>query len=511
MYFVYNDQYENDLEVNKFLVNSIYYAVKKKEREIQGSVTLDERYNILIKYYLEELKKIKPKKRVIRNWSRPFQYIESLILVKSAFLRRTLFEWKREVLNGCDSFMDSCRIFLLDPFQLYPMIDLLEQICYYIDNQMFKGDCQMNLFEKVLSKKSKRLCTDSGFVEHFSNCSGFTSRPMLHSVVGALIYELRKNYLSPSMATELVDYVIGLVAQEIQDQYLLRLFIDKNYKGLSSNLDAFIPTTVNGINALEKSDKVLLFPCSNISVIAVPEGEKDSFLKWLLTPSYEDFVNDSVIRYFPDMKICLLEDGNHRIAKAYIKSFSSNSSFSVKAVEYDMSLIYDYLDISDDYRYWICLDSDGKKLERLPVADMRIALLYELAKIKHDIYINNIVIDRKRQEVGKPLLAKEYDYVKEKVRHYILTDKTEINLPLDFMLSDIQTNYDMLERVLSDLMRDKKLSKRFKVKCPHCGTSFLLPKDQSNLRTFNDVVECQTCYKKFFAVPNMKICYFSGE
>lgn len=502
---------QKEIDDNSQLIKNIEENVQKIYDEFPKPISADEffkqnRENEVIKCYLEEFRKIKVSNNVIRNLKRPYQYIEPLIEIKSAFMRHDPFFWKLQVLEGCKHFLYSNRIFLRDPTQLFPMIDLLDQICYYIDNSLFRSNCSMNISDWFSKKKLK---ADKELINYYSNGSSYDSYSLVSIVTSCLMSEIRNNFTSAKKASELIDYVIYLIGQEIQNQYLLNLFVDENYLNVSSDLESFIPTEINGISSKTSQKCNVSFPFSCVSIIAIPDNQRKSFLQWLTEPSYSDFLADAKIRYFPELKLCLVERGNHRVAKALIQKLSSNSSFVLESTQYDVSYLFQLLDLTEDNRKWVFLDSNGNEIEKRDVADIRVAALYKLAKLKHEIISTNKLIDHNERE--KPFISNNISFVEDAIKHRLVDGEAEVNLALNCVLNDTQSDYDTIEKILDKLYGEKKLSKRFKVKCPHCGTSFLLPKEQNDLRLLPDVVQCFSCHKQFFCIYDLMVCYFSTE
>ena len=387
-----------EINDNKKLVKNIEKKMNKISNKNSHSLSSvefkpwTEEFQI-IKCYLEEFKKIRTYNKIIRSSSNPYRYIQPLMEIKSAFLRLDSCSWPTKIIESCNCFLHSDEIFLRDPTQLYPMIDLLDQICYYIDNNALKNDCDFTL-RNLLRKK--KLQANQDIISHYSNKREYSSYSLV-SVVYKKIKSEIKNNLSVPQALQLIDYIMFLIGQEIQNQYLLHLFVDKNY--IDADLESFMPTFVSYIASpasIASSQTTqqchITIPDSHVSVIAVLDNKQNSLFKKTkkaAKPKHPSILFPrSDIRYFPELKICLHKEKDGRFGNMLTQQLSADSIVTINASQYNISVLFDRVGLSENNREWIFFNNYGKEIRRLKVADIRFALLYQLAKLKRKLEID---------------------------------------------------------------------------------------------------------------------------
>ena len=100
---------------------------------------------------------------------------------------------------------------------------------------------------------------------------------------------------------------------------------------------------------------------------AVVDVNRDGFLKDIEHTGF----------YFPDIKLLIIQNGQHHSSVASIKSNCGGAAY---ADVYRLADIYPRLSVSDDYCLWFPKRDNGENDEPIEVIDPRFALLYNLAK-----------------------------------------------------------------------------------------------------------------------------------
>lgn len=205
-----------EIAYNKRLIKKINIEVNKIKRQpVSFTLSFEEKELKVLKTYLHAFKQLKVKNNIVRSLKRPFQYIEPLLSIKSSLIRHNCFNFKKEIIESCESFLYPSRIFLQDPTQLYPMIDLLEEVCYNCDIKLNQDGVNMWKFIKP-----KKLKMDETLIceEHTSSAT------ITETIYNCVVSEIKRNFKSSAKASELIDYAIFLIGKELQNQFLFRMF-----------------------------------------------------------------------------------------------------------------------------------------------------------------------------------------------------------------------------------------------------------------------------------------------
>ncbi len=179
-----------------------------------------------------------------------------------------------------------------------------------------------------------------------------------------------------------IEYIMKVIRLDLQSELLTRMIYPKQYKKnnfIKCPLPRYYETEHTVIDLLSKnktkidfSNKtVLSLPYSDIKLInSIKEIAKNGFI----------FNKENIeATYYKYLDICIIENGFHHTAVAIV-----DKKGEIEAWEYDTSLIFSKIDINEDVMFYY-IDT-FKKIKYEP--DVRIALLYKLAKMKWEIENN---------------------------------------------------------------------------------------------------------------------------
>ncbi|MFI3205623.1 MAG: DUF6710 family protein [Clostridia bacterium] len=196
------------------------------------------------------------------------------------------------------------------------------------------------------------------------------------------------NYLVKYAGTDeekitILNSAIEIVKSDIK----YSLLSDIIYKDFSRKLnDIFLaPFTViteNRIMENHYTNEEVVVDLSKSTVITIP-WSIEKFVKSILTITKNDFINftnNHKAYYFADLDIAYVYNGIHSSTAGSLlkKGF-------IKAEKVDMTMIYPYIYYKDDYAY---SSITNEKLSK--IVDFRLALLFELGKLKYNILTKTV-------------------------------------------------------------------------------------------------------------------------
>lgn len=357
-----------------------------------------------IKNTLEELKRFRDENtiyqsnKVRRIPARAFSYIEHLLIMKCRYLEssnKTFAEcllredvWEEDIFSELDYTISTCKVFFSEFIQIQSIIDLLEEICYNSFNEPYGNGCANDMkrnvsdfIPKPMSRKDKENL--SWIMQQEKELSKLIFDNTINFVDCALHDVDKKGSLKSKkekceQALNLIDYAIGLMGKDLENQFLMRMYIDEYYNDISANVEFLMPTYVYLNNKMKSAytGKISCLNLSNAATIAIPDKKSDIY-KVCKSELSQEAISKIKIKYFPLINLCIVEDGNHRTAREII-----NHNHMVKAETYDLTKLFDYIDVDEFHMQWLIHDESGTINQKLAIPDIRLALLFSLGKKK---------------------------------------------------------------------------------------------------------------------------------
>lgn len=176
----------------------------------------------------------------------------------------------------------------------------------------------------------------------------------------------------------MLDFIMGVVRKDIQYD-LMSKFLYSNMEGIY--IDSPFPLSLTSKN-INEPDKIILVnenkevDLSKDTIILLP-WERTRFLdtvKYVYKDKFRYIKDNHKAHYYSDIDLCYVHSGNHSITTGIIKGKGI-----IKAEEYDIKNMFSIL-TTDGLNWYL----NGEK-HTIEVFDFRVAILYEIAKIKYSL------------------------------------------------------------------------------------------------------------------------------
>lgn len=186
---------------------------------------------------------------------------------------------------------------------------------------------------------------------------------------------------------QLINFLLNLIKKDIQVDLLSEVYYKNEFEITDLTRECFIPLGYideNGIahslEPFEEKDVDL----SKVVTVVIPWKRtrmRDAIINVAKYGFRFDKNNHNSSLYFKEIDLCYAKSGNHHISSGIIQ----NTGY-LEARVYTIEQLFPH--VKTDGEYWLNIHT-GEKLnlnnEEVKVFDFRVAVLYELAKIKYQL------------------------------------------------------------------------------------------------------------------------------
>ncbi|WP_121639678.1 DUF6710 family protein [Virgibacillus sp. Bac330] len=185
---------------------------------------------------------------------------------------------------------------------------------------------------------------------------------------------------------QLLHFLSSIVKRDIQVDLLSEVYYKEEGKITNLLREAFIPLTYIDSKGerrrLESAGKERV-NLDEVVTIAIP-WKRPRMRDAIINIAKKGFIfhsNNHMGSYFKEIDLCYITSGNHSIASGIVQK-----SGYIEVDSYEIEQLFEH--ISTDGEYWINAHTNERLTfwdggDFIKVVDFRIAVLYEMAKIKH--------------------------------------------------------------------------------------------------------------------------------